>query len=107
MDAQTRQLSNEEMGRVIGLSPSGSSKLRNGKVGPSTHTTDALVEKLGGGDEMLYGRLNRAWSTRQNGDAKPWMALMEQLTTVPADFVLPNPVPEGFVVVPHHATIDS
>ena len=80
----TRQLSNSELGTVLGMTPSGASKLRNGLNLPSPETLRTIVDRLGGD----LDELNRAMITARPGggsDVGPWTALIERLTTVPVD----------------------
>lgn len=88
MTASTRHLSNSELGRVLGLSPSGASKLRNGNVLPGAETMRAIVEELGAdwdGEISLWDELNAAQIKAKHGDPLPWARLLERLTAVPVE----------------------
>lgn len=79
---RTRQLSNTELGRVLEMTPSGASKLRNGNALPSAETVQKIVERLGGD----YAELNAAIvAHRRDRDELGWSALIERLTTVPVE----------------------
>ena len=78
----TRQLSNSELGTVLGMTPSGASKMRNGIILPSAQRLRTIVDKLGGD----LDELNRAMiQARFEDNRGPWTALIERLTTVPVD----------------------
>lgn len=80
--ARTRQLSNTELGRVLGITASGASKMRNGIILPSAQTLQTIVEKLGGD----YEELNKAMvQARFEDNVAAWTTLVERLTTVPVE----------------------
>lgn len=93
MTAGIRHLSNSELGRLLGLSPSGASKLRNANVLPGPETMRAIVFELGDrwdggpdGKTNLWDALNQAQIAAKH-DGEPgrqqWTLLLEKLTTVP------------------------
>lgn len=77
----TRQLSNSELGGILGMTPSGASKMRNGINLASARTLRTIVERLGGD----LDELNRAMIQADGGDRVPWTTLIERLTTVPVE----------------------
>jgi hypothetical protein len=79
----TRQLSNSELGRVLGMTASGASRLRNGLILPSALTLQTMVEKLPGAE---FDELNKAMvAARFEGNTAAWTTLVERLTTVPVE----------------------
>jgi hypothetical protein len=80
--AETRQLNNDELGRLVGLTASGASYLRSAGRMPGPETQRHIVENLGADwDEM-----NAAMLAARAGDPDRWVIYMHRLTIVPEDW---------------------
>lgn len=79
MSQPTRSLSNAELGRRIGLSPSGASYLRNGQRMPGEEVLQAIVREF----NADYGTLIDAIVEARQGNPDSWVVLLNGLTHVP------------------------
>lgn len=88
----TRQLTNEELGDLLGVTPSFASLLRNGLRLPGPAVQRAIVRDLGATWEELNDALDAAKpknTGRQTGaqekDTRPMIMLLLRLSTVPVE----------------------
>jgi hypothetical protein len=75
---ETRQLSNSELGRMLGLSASGASVMRRGIRFPSPKVQGAIVKHLG----ATWPELNAALVAGKNGRPDRWGRYIGRLTEV-------------------------
>lgn len=75
---ETRQLSNSELGRMLGLSASGASVMRRGIRFPSPKVQGAIVKRLG----AVWEDLNGALVAGKNGNPDRWARYVDKLTEV-------------------------
>jgi transcriptional regulator with XRE-family HTH domain len=81
MSQPTRSLSNAELGRRIGLSPSGASYLRNGQRMPGEEVLRAIVSEFDASYDVLINAIIEA----RQGNADRWVVLLNELTQVPVE----------------------